>query len=88
MAMKDFSIIDCVGDPIFVKDRDYRFVFVNDAACRMFGMPYKRWLGKTDYLEPGLYEYRFVVDGVWQNDPQCTGRRENDFGTENCVLIV
>ncbi len=47
--MKDFPIIDCVGDPIFVKDQDYRFVFVNDAACKMFGIPYKRWLGKTDY---------------------------------------
>jgi 1,4-alpha-glucan branching enzyme len=46
-----------------------------------------RWQ-KAVYLEPGLYEYRFVVDGAWRNDPQCTGRRENDFGSENNVLIV
>jgi len=42
----------------------------------------------TVTLEPGTYEYRFVVDGNWQNDPQCAGRRVNDFGSENCVLTV
>ena len=46
-----------------------------------------RWQ-KTLYLEPGLYEYRLVVDGVWQNDPQGSGTRVNGFGTENTVLIV
>ena len=46
-----------------------------------------RWQ-KTVYLEPGLYEYRLVVDGVWQNDPQCEERRVNEFGVENCVLTV
>ncbi len=43
------AIIDCMGDPVFVKDRDYKFVFVNDAACEMFGKPREQVLGKTDY---------------------------------------
>ena len=43
---------------------------------------------KTIYLEPGVYEYRFVVDGAWYNDPRCAERRVNDFGSENCVLTV
>jgi two-component system, cell cycle sensor histidine kinase and response regulator CckA len=43
------TIIDCIGDPIFVKDQRYEFVFVNDATCRMLDIPYDRWLGKTDY---------------------------------------
>ena len=46
-----------------------------------------RWQ-KIIYLEPGVYEYRFVVDGVWQNDLQCEERRANEFGDENCVLTV
>jgi 1,4-alpha-glucan branching enzyme len=43
---------------------------------------------RTLYLDPVEYEYRFVVDGVWSNDPANTTRRCNEFGTENCVLAV
>lgn len=39
-------------------------------------------------LAPGRYEYRFLVDGNWCDDPNCTERVPNDFGTENCVLHV
>jgi len=37
---------------------------------------------------PGRYEYRFVVDGQWRDDPACTERVPNGFGSENCVLRV
>ncbi len=39
-------------------------------------------------LVPGRYEYRFLVDGTWCDDPQCTERVPTPFGTENCVLNV
>ncbi len=39
-------------------------------------------------LPPGRYEYRFLVDGEWRDDPTCTERVPNPFGTENCVLHV
>ena len=39
-------------------------------------------------LEPGRYEYRFFVDGNWENDPSCSGCVANEFGGENCVRIV
>jgi 1,4-alpha-glucan branching enzyme len=39
-------------------------------------------------LPPGRYEYRFVVDGEWHNDPNCVERAVNEFGGENCVLHV
>ncbi len=42
----------------------------------------------TVTLEPGVYEYRFIVDGQWQNDPLCQERQGNDFGSENCILKV
>lgn len=38
-------------------------------------------------LEPGTYEYRFLVDGQWQNDPDAEVA-PNPYGTENCVRIV
>lgn len=43
---------------------------------------------KAVFLAPGRYEYRFVVDGEWRDDPACASRQANQFGGENCVLIV
>jgi len=43
---------------------------------------------KNISLLPGKYEYRLVVDGQWHNDPQCTHRKPNQFGSENCVCVV
>jgi 1,4-alpha-glucan branching enzyme len=42
----------------------------------------------TLVLEPGEHEYRFIVDGVWWDDPANVMRRRNEFGTQNCILIV
>ena len=39
-------------------------------------------------LNPGQYEYRFFVDGEWQNDPNCSSFVENPFGTSNSSKIV
>lgn len=43
---------------------------------------------KTLSLAPGRYEYRLMVDGHWQDDPQCPTRQPNQFGGENCVCVV
>ena len=40
------------------------------------------------HLEPGEYEYRFIVDGVWIKDPDNTDSVLNEFGQENSLLIV
>jgi 1,4-alpha-glucan branching enzyme len=39
-------------------------------------------------IEPGEHEYRYIVDGVWCDDPVNMCRRWNEFGTQNCVLII
>jgi 1,4-alpha-glucan branching enzyme len=43
---------------------------------------------KTVMLTPGRHEYKFLVDGRWQNDPQNDHVCINSFGTQNSVLIV
>ena len=43
------AIIDHVAHPIFVKDRDYRFVLLNRAMEGMIGIPRAEMLGHTDY---------------------------------------
>lgn len=40
------------------------------------------------WLPPGRYEYRFIVDGEWQNDPHASILVPNEFGSSNCVLVV
>ena len=39
-------------------------------------------------LEPGAHHYRFLVDGQWQDDPECTIRAQNPFGSENMIRQV
>jgi len=39
-------------------------------------------------LEPGKYEYRFVVDGTWTDDPCARTFTANPYGSRNCVLVV
>ena len=39
-------------------------------------------------LPPGHYEYRFVVDGQWADDPAATELIPNPFGTANAVIEV
>ncbi len=43
------KIINSMGDPIFVKNRDHRFVLVNDALCNLMGHLPEEILGRTDH---------------------------------------
>jgi PAS domain S-box-containing protein len=58
------KIINSIGDPIFVKDRQHRFVMVNDAECRLAGRSREEHLGKTDYD----FFPKEEVDTFWEND--------------------
>jgi PAS domain S-box-containing protein len=53
-ALKESSeylnqIINCVGDPIFVKDHLHRFVLVNDAFCAFTGRRREEFIGRTEW---------------------------------------
>jgi 5'-AMP-activated protein kinase regulatory beta subunit len=43
---------------------------------------------KTMMLPPGQYEYKFVVDGEWQIDPDNQCLNSNCFGTCNNILKI
>ena len=43
---------------------------------------------KALMLEPGRYEYKFLVDGQWRNDPNNDQTCANCFGTHNNVLVI
>lgn len=43
---------------------------------------------KIIVVQPGRYEYRFLVDGHWQNDPGNTRLCPNCFGSSNNILEI
>lgn len=43
------SVLNVVADPIFVKDRAFNFVLVNDAFCELVALKREDLIGKTDY---------------------------------------
>ena len=45
------------------------------------------WIVKVN-LKPGRYEYKFVVDGNWLNDPRCTWFAPNSYGSQNSIIEI
>lgn len=45
------------------------------------------WIKKIS-LSPGAYRYRFVLDGVWTEDPNNQKREKNPFGEEDSLLEI
>jgi 1,4-alpha-glucan branching enzyme len=39
-------------------------------------------------LEPGKHHYRFLVDGQWQDDPECALQVPNPYGSRDSVRQV
>jgi 1,4-alpha-glucan branching enzyme len=59
----------------------------NGADYKMRRFKDGTWKKKVK-LQPGRYEYRFVVDGDWWTDPENPERHQNAFGSENSVATV
>jgi len=60
------AVLDSIPDCAFVKDRNLKYVFVNQAVCEFFGKPREKILGKTAY---DLYP-RNVVKDVHRTDQE------------------
>ena len=45
------------------------------------------WTAKVE-LSSGTHHYRFLVDGEWHDDPECTLRVQNPYGSHNSVRQV
>ena len=57
------------------------------SATPMIRLKDGKW-AKELSLAPGRYEYRFVVDGQWVDDPAAKDFAPNPFGAANAVLVV
>lgn len=43
------SIINTIDDPVFVKDKNHKWIIVNDAFCKLIGHSREELIGKSDY---------------------------------------
>lgn len=59
----------------------------NRSATPMIALADGKW-SKELRLPPGRYEYRFIVDGQWIDDPAAKETVPNAFGGVNAVLAV
>ena len=64
MEMYLHAIFNNTGDPIFVKDEDFKFILVNDACCRFFGLSRDEIIGSTlaENFPPEEMEGFFSID--------------------------
>ncbi len=46
------------------------------------------WRAKVSLPGGHQYQYRYRVDGDWEDDPLCQSHVGNPFGSQNCVLVV
>ena len=56
-------------------------------ATPLNGVGAGKW-AKEVALAPGRYEYRFVVDGQWADDPRAKSFTPNPHGGRNAVLEI
>lgn len=65
-------IIDAVAVPIFVKDREHRWLLLNDACCALIGRSRAELIGKSDYD----FFPKAQADVFWAKDEEvfATGR--------------
>ena len=59
----------------------------NIQTCPLKKNPSGKWKAILS-LVPGRYEYRYLVDGVWENDQRPMECVPNVFGSWNCVITV
>jgi len=80
-----FRLTARVGDEVFVAG-DFN-------GWNPTGLPLRDRKGdgsfeRIAYLAPGRYEYKFVLNGDWCVDPNCTEWSHNAMGSLNSVLVV
>jgi diguanylate cyclase (GGDEF)-like protein/PAS domain S-box-containing protein len=84
------SIINTIPDPVFVKDKDHRWIILNEAYCKFIGYPLETLMEKSDY---DIFS-RHEADAFWTHDEFVfqTGETQeieeeftNAFGTTHLI---
>ncbi|HTA28828.1 MAG TPA: glycogen-binding domain-containing protein [Candidatus Cybelea sp.] len=57
-------------------------------SLRMFRRGGRGEWERTIPLEPGRYQYKFIVDGEWMHDPKASENIPNGHGSLNSIMEV
>ncbi len=84
LESKEFlnKIINSIGDPVFVKDRQHRYVLVNEAECKLFGRSYDEIIGLTTR---DLFPIKEMADISWERDELVFRTGEENLNEEEIV---
>ena len=66
------GVINGIADPLFVKDRQHRWVFCNDAFCRWLNQTRSEVLGQSDerfFLLEQAQRWRAIEEQVFLTGP-------------------
>jgi chromosome partitioning protein len=74
MAGRDIQIAGDFND--WVPDKNVETRVVDDTLIKVF------------QVDPGAYQYRVIIDGIWQHDPNNSETIKNDLGGDNSLLKV
>ena len=80
ITSEDFlrNVVNSLDDPVFVKDREHRWIFLNDAAYEFWGYEKKKLIGKSDYdLFP-----KEQADIYWEKDELVFKSGKTDLNEE------
>jgi len=58
------QIVNAIADPLFVKDREHRWVLVNQAFCKIHSQPRENFIGKSAH---DAFPER-IAQGIWDAD--------------------
>jgi hypothetical protein len=59
----------------------------NTNSCSLTKSDTGEWTASLQ-LKPGVYDYRFFVDGEWRDDPNSHERVPNEFGSQNDRIVI
>lgn len=84
------TVINTIPDPVFVKDKEHRWIILNQAFCQFIGYPLQTLMEKSDY---DIFS-RLEADALWTHDElvfQTSQSQENEeaftdaFGTTHLI---
>ncbi len=73
------SIINSLPTPVFVKDKNHRWILVNNAFCELMGRSRSEMLGKSDH---DFFE-KHEADVFWSKDDEVFETREPNVNQES-----
>ena len=84
------SVLNLIADPVFVKDGDFQFVYVNDALCQMLGMDRENIIGKTlgESLPQDQMKHFLEIDTLVLDSGQGNMSEELLTGKDGKILTI